>query len=80
MNLGYLPQNGGISLTEMYDAIDMSTTYSIRTDGRMEVTGFSDFAREAHLTVGPIVLVTIEKRRRTLGNMKLLRMIINDLS
>ena len=80
MNLGYLPQNGGIILTEMYDAIDTSTTYSIRTDGRMEVTGFSDFAREAQLSVGSIVLVTIEKRWPTLGNMKLLRMIINDLS
>ena len=80
MNLGYLPQNGGISLTEMYDAIDIGTTYSIRTDGRMEVTGFSDFAREAQLKVGSIVLVTIEKRWPTLGNMKLLRMIINDLS
>ena len=80
MNLGYLPQNGGIILTEMYDAIDISTTYSIRTDGRMEVTGFSDFAQEAQLKVGSIVLVTIEKRWPTLGNMKLLRMIINDLS
>ena len=80
MNLGYLPQNGCISLIEMYDAIDMSTTYSIRTDDRMEVTGFSDFAREAQLKVGSIVLVTIEKRWPTLGNMKLMRMIINDLS
>ena len=80
MNLGYLPQNGGISLTEMYDAIDMSTTYSIRTDGRIEVTDFLDFAREAQLRVGSIVLVTIEKRWPTLGNMKLLRIIINDLS
>ena len=62
MNLEYLPQNGGISLTEVYDAIDMSTTYSIRTDGRMEVIGFSDFAREAQLSFGSIVLVTIEKR------------------
>ena len=59
MNLGYLPQNGGIILTEVYDAIDMSTTYSIRTDGRMEVTGFSDFAQEAQLRVGSIVLITI---------------------
>lgn len=58
----------------------MSTTYSIRTDGRMEVTGFADFAQEAQLKVGSIVLVTIEKRWPTLGNMKLLRMIINDLS
>ena len=80
MNLGYLPQNGCISLIEMYDAIDMSTTYSIRTDDRMEVTGFSDFAREAQLSVGSIVLVTIEKRWPTLGNIKLLRMIINNLS
>ena len=80
MNLGYLPQNGRISLTEMYDAIDMSKMYSIQTDDRMEVIGFSDFAREAQLRVGSIVLVTIEKRWPTLGNMKLLRMIINDLS
>ena len=80
MNLGYLPQNGGIILIEMYDAIDISTTYSIRTDGRMEVAGFSDFAREAQQRVGSIGLVTIEKRWPTLGNMKLLRMIINDLS
>ena len=80
MNLGYLPQNGGTILTVMYDAIDMSTTYSIRTDGRMEVTGFSDFAWEAQLRVGSIVLVTIEKRWPTLGNMKLLRLIINGLS
>ena len=64
----------------MYDAIDMRTTYSIRTDGRMEVTGFSSFAREAQLKVGSIVLVTIEKRWPTLGNMKLLQMIITDLS
>ena len=80
MNLGYLPQNGGIGLTEVYDAIDMSTTYSIQTNDRMEVTGFLDFAREAQLRVGSVVLLTIEKRWPTLGNMKLLRMIINDLS
>ena len=64
----------------MYDAIDMSTMYSVQTDGRMEVTSFLDFAREAQLRVGSIVLITIEKRWPTLGNMKMLRMIINDLS
>ena len=80
MNLGYLPQNGGIGLTVVYDAIDMSTTYSIQTNDRMEVTGFLDFAREVQLRVGSIVIITIEKWWPTLGNLKLLRLIINDLS
>ena len=80
LNLGYLPEKGAISLSQLYDAIDMTTTYSIQTDGRMQVTSFSDFAREAQLRVGSIVLITIEKHWPSFGNMKLLWLIINDLS
>lgn len=80
LKLGYLPHKGVISLGQFYDEIDMTTTYSMQRDGRMEVTGFSNFAHAAQLRVGSIVLITIEKHWPTIGNMKLLRLIFNDIS
>ncbi|KAE8815557.1 hypothetical protein D1007_07024 [Hordeum vulgare] len=63
-----------------FDEIGVKTTYSIRADGRMEVTGFSDFVEEYQLRVGSIVLITIEKQWPRMRDMSLPRLAINDLS
>lgn len=76
--LGYVPLKGNIRLVELYDDIDLPETYSIHNDGRMTVSGFSDFAKQARLRVKSIVRITIE--RRTIENRKLLSLMFNCLS
>ena len=60
MKLGYLPLKGSIRLVQIFNNLDLPSTYCIHKDGRMAIIGISAFADAARLTVDCVVLISIQ--------------------